>query len=368
MNFDFSDDQKMLRQTVRDYLTEHAPLSLCRAVLESEATHSEALWKGVAELGWLGTALPEEYGGAGFGRLELAVIAEELGRALAPIPFGPTAYLASEALLVAGTDEEKQAHLPKFAAGESIGTFAHAERLGQGGAGAVETKFARGKLTGTKIAVADGMAAHVAVVTAKVGKAIGLALVDLTAKGVSRTPVHSVDPSRSLATIRFDAAPAQLLGDGACGAAKVQKVLDRAAVYLAFEQIGGAQRALEITREYTIGRYAFGRPIGSFQALKHRLADLYVEIELARSNAYYGAWALDADAPQLGVAACGARATAIDAFELATKEMVQLHGGVGFTWEYDCHLFYRRAKYLAALLGGASEWREYLMQRLETAA
>jgi acyl-CoA dehydrogenase len=368
MNFDFSDDQKMLRETVRDYLTEHAPLSLCRAVLESDATHSEALWKGVAELGWLGTALPEEYGGAGFGRLELAVIAEELGRALAPIPFGPTAYLASEALLVAGTDEEKQAHLPKFAAGESIGTFAHAERPGQGADGAVETKFTRGKLAGTKIAVADGMAAHVAVVTAKVGKAIGLALVDLTAKGVSRTAVQSVDPSRSLATIRFDGAPAQLLGDGACGAATVQKVLDRAAVYLAFEQIGGAQRALEITREYTMGRYAFGRPIASFQALKHRLADVYVEIELARSNAYYGAWAVHADAPQLGVAACGARATATDAFELASKEMIQFHGGVGYTWEYDCHLFYRRAKYLAALLGGASEWREFLMQRLETAA
>ena len=365
MNFDFSDDQKLLRKTAREYLTEHAPLTLCRAVFESEAAYSDTLWKGVAELGWLGTAIPEEYGGAGFGRLELAVIAEELGYALAPIPFASSIYLASEALQLAGTAAQKQEHLPKLGSGAWIGSFAHAEKAGVQGPEDITTHFANGKLSGVKAPVTDGDSAHVALVTTRVGADVGLALVDLTGNGVTRTAVRSIDPSRSLAMLRFDSAPAQLLGGGACGWGTVQKLLDRAAVLMAFEQLGGATRAFEMTREYTLGRYAFGRPIASFQALKHRLADLYVEIELARSNCYYGAWALENDAPELGVAACGARACATDAFELAGKEMIQLHGGVGYTWEFDCHLFYRRSKWLAAALGGANQWREQLIQRLD---
>jgi acyl-CoA dehydrogenase len=201
-------------------------------------------------------------------------------------------------------------------------------------------------------------------VTARSGKAVGLALVDLTGDGVTRTSVRSIDPSRSLASIRFDDAPAQLLGSAHSWDA-VRHVLDRAAVLMAFEQLGGAQRAFDITREFCLGRYAFGRPVASFQALKHRLADLYVEIELARSNAYYGAWALSNESPELGRAAAGARASASDAFELASKEMIQMHGGVGYTWEYDCHLFYRRAKLLGVILGSAYQWREQLIQRLE---
>jgi acyl-CoA dehydrogenase len=364
MNFDFSDDQKLLRKTAREYLTEHAPLSLCRAVLESDAAYSDTLWKGVAELGWLGTAIPEEYGGAGFGRLELVALAEELGHALAPIPFSSSIYLASEALQFAGAAAQQQEYLPKLASGASIGCFAHAEQPGTHGPEGVATTFSRGKLKGVKTPVADGDSAHFAVVTAKTGKEIGLVLVDLTGSGVTRTAVRSIDPSRSLATLRFDGAPAQLLGS-ATGWSTVRKLLDRAAVLMAFEQLGGATRAFEITREYTLGRYAFGRSIASFQAIKHRLADLYVEIELARSNCYYGAWALGNDAPELGVAACGARASATDAFELASKEMIQLHGGVGYTWEFDCHLFYRRSKWLAAALGSANQWREQLIQRLE---
>jgi len=363
MNFDFSDDQNLLRKTARDFLTEHAPLSLCRAVLESDAAYSDTLWKGVAELGWLGTAIPEDYGGAGFGRLELAVMAEELGRALAPIPFASSISLATEAILLAGSKAQKQQYLPKLATGESIGTFAHSEQPGD--RGPVAATFKNGTLTGTKVPVPDGDVAQCAVVTAKQGKDLVLVLVDLNARGVSRQPVKSIDPSRSLAAIRFDATPGQLLGDASAGAATLQKLLDRAAILVAFEQVGGATRAFEMTREYCLSRYAFGRPIASFQAIKHRLADLYVEIELARSNAYYGAWALSTDSPELPVAACGARASATEAFDLASQEMIQLHGGVGYTWEFDCHLFYRRAKYLGALLGSAHQWREQLIQRLE---
>ncbi len=365
MNFDFSDDQKLLRQTAREFLTEHAPLSLCRAVLESDASYSDALWKGVAELGWLGTSIPEEYGGAGFGRLELAVLAEELGRALAPLPFASSICLAAEAIVLAGSQAQKERYLPKLASGEWIGTFAHAEQPGETGLHSIATTFANGTLTGAKVPVPDGDVAQCAVVTAKSGKDVALVLVDLTANGVERTRVRSIDPSRSLASIRFDGAPAQFLGDAPAGAAALQTLLDRAAVLFAFEQLGGATRAFEVTRDYCLGRYAFGRPIGSFQAIKHRLADLYVEIELARSSAYYGAWALSTDAKELGIAACGARASATDAFDLASREMIQLHGGVGYTWEFDCHLFYRRAKFLGALLGSANRWREQLIQRLE---
>jgi len=362
MNFDFSDDQKLLRKTARQFLDEHAPLSLCRAVFESDAVYSDTLWHSMAELGWQGTAIPEEYGGSGFGRLEMAVLAEEVGRTLAPVPFSSSCYLAAEAILLAGTEAQKQEWLPKLARGEAIGTFAQAEEIGT--PGTTQTKLTRGKLKGRKLAVADGMAAHFAIVTARSGKDLVLALVDLNAKGVVRTATQSIDPSRSLATIDLSGASGQLLGDGPIDASVVPRLLDRAAVLTAFEQLGGATRAFELTREFTLGRYAFGRSVASFQAIKHRLADLYVEIELARSNCYYGAWALGNDAPELGVAACGARASATDAFELAGTEMIQLHGGVGFTWEYDCHLFYRRAKWLGTILGSAHQWRDQLITRL----
>ncbi len=367
MNFDFSDDQKLLQKTAREYLSEHAPLSVCRAVLESDAGYSEAVWKGVAELGWLGTGIPEEFGGAGFGRLELAVLAEEIGRALAPIPFSSSVYLATEAILCAGTPAQKSEYLPKLASGEWIGTFAHTEKPGQHGPEGIGCTLARGTLNGTKLAVPDGSIADFAVVTAQSGNGVTLALADLSGAGVERQGIRSVDPSRGMASLRFNGVPAQPLGDPD-GWRLVEHVFDRAAVLMAFEQIGGAQRAFEITREFCLDRYAFGRPIASFQAIKHRLADLYVEIELARSNTYYGAWALSNESEELAKAACGARASATDAFVLAATEMIQLHGGVGYTWEYDCHLFYRRAKLLGLVLGSASEWRERLIERLGTDA
>jgi acyl-CoA dehydrogenase len=203
------------------------------------------------------------------------------------------------------------------------------------------------------------------VVVARAPQGVTLALCELDQKSVERESVQSIDPSRSQGKLTFRGAQAEVLGRPGSGWAEAQELLDRAAVLMAFEQIGGADRALAITKDYTMGRYAFGRPIASFQALKHRLADLYVAIELARSNAYYAAWALENRAPELATSACGARAAACDAFDLAAKEMVQMHGGVGYTWEFDCHLFYRRAKLLALALGSASAWREKLIQRLD---
>lgn len=362
MNFDFSDDQKMLRENARAFLNRESPLSLCRQVLESDASYSDTLWQAVASQGWQGTAIPESYGGAGFGRLELAVLAEELGRALAPIPFSSSVYLAAEALLVLGTEEQKRQFLPKLASGEWIGTVAHSEAPGEDG---LRTTLANGRLRGSKAPVPDGDIAHFALVTAKSGKDVGFAIVELGGGEVARERLQSLDPSRSLAALKFQRAPAEWLGGRPCGQAAIEHVFDRAAVLFAFEQLGGAQRAFEITREYLLGRYAFGRPIGSFQALKHRMADWYVELELARSNCYYGAWALSNEAPELSVAACGARVSASGAFELASKEMIQMHGGMGFTWEHDAHLFYRRARWLGAILGSTPVWREKLIARLE---
>lgn len=368
MNFDFSADQKLLQQTFREFLVARAPLSLCREVLESDAPYAPELWQGIGELGWCGTALPEASGGSGFGYLELALMAEELGRALAPIPFGPTVYGAAEALRIAGNDDQKSRHLEKIAVGARIGTLALTEAPGQNDVENVTASFAGGRLSGTKLPVSDGCVADIAIVAAHSAAGLSLVLVDLNVEGVVREALDSIDPSRPAARLIFDGARAELLGEEGQGEELVARLLDRAAVLMAFEQLGAASRAFEITREFVMGRYAFGRPIGSFQAIKHRLADLWAEIELARSNCFWAAWALAGDESELPIAACCARISATTALDLASTEMIQLHGGVGYTWEYDCHLFYRRARQLGVALGNVSTWRDRLMSRLDAVA
>jgi acyl-CoA dehydrogenase len=366
MNLEFSDDQKFVQKTARDYLTENAPLSLCRAVLEGNKPYDPALWKGVAEMGWLGTAVPEAYGGAGLSHLELVLIAQEVGRALAPIPFSSSVYLATEAILQAGSEAQKQKYLPRLAAGETIGTLALAEGLGDFDASsATGTSFDGARVSGAKVPVSDGAAADFAVVLAKEGAGHSLVLVDLEGEGVTRTALASFDPSRPLAKLVFQGARGERLGAAGSGAQVARDVLDRAAVLMGYEQIGGAERALEMTRAFTMGRFAFGRPVASFQALKHRMADVYAKTQIALSNGYFAAWALSNGSEELPIAACSTRVAASDAFVLASEEMIQMHGGVGFTWEYDCHLFYRRARALAAALGTPDEWREKLVSRLQ---
>jgi acyl-CoA dehydrogenase len=364
MNFDFSDDQKVLRDQARKFLSQHAAPARVRKILETDAPYDVELWKGMAEQGWPGTAIPESYGGAGFGYLELCVIAEELGRSLAPTPFSSSVYLATEAILLAGSDAQKKTWLPKLAMGEAIGCFALAEGVALSPT-AIKTRVRDGKLSGTKMPVADGDVADIAVVAARSDDAVSLSLVDLKGGGVARTAVKTVDPTRSHARIVFDGAGAEPLGAPGQGWALTQRILDRAAVLVAFEQVGGAQAALDMAREYALGRFAFGRPIASFQAIKHKLVDMYVATELSRSNAYYAAWALSTGAPELPVAAAAARVSATEAFWLSAKENIQTHGGMGFTWEFDCHLYYRRAKLLALALGSARHWKHELIARLE---
>ena len=369
MNFDFSDEQKQMRDEARKFLSEQCPPKAVREVLDGKAPYDKSLWKGLAEMGFLGIAIPEQFGGAGAGHLELCVIAEEMGRALAPVPFSSTVYLAAEALLIAGSDAQKQKWLPKIASGDAIGTLALFEGKGNPSPKAVKVTANGGVLNGVKKPVADGAIADFAVVAARTGSSgresdISLFIVDLKAAGVEVKSLTNIDLTRGQAEITFRNAKAEPLGAAGEGWSVITQVLDRAAVLTAFEQVGGADRALEMGRDYALDRIAFGRPIGSFQAVKHMLADMYVSATLARSNCYYGAWALSTNAGELPEAAAAARISATQAFQHCAKINIQVHGGMGFTWEFDCHMYYRRANAVALGLGSLSYWEDALIDRM----
>ncbi len=365
MNLDFSDEQKQLREQVRRFLSENCTSETVRSILEGPESYDKKLYQGLAELGVLGAAIPEEYGGVGLTHLELCVVAEELGRVLAPVPVSSSIYLTAEFLMLAGSEKQKETWLPKLASGEAIGAFAFAEGQGRMAPAKIKTAVSGGKLSGTKSPVADGDVADVLVVAAKNEKGnVSLYLVEAAAKGVSRETLETIDPTRSQARITFDGASAELLGAEGDGWHIATQVLDRAAVLMAFEQVGGADRSLEIARDYALERMAFGRPIGSFQAVKHILADMYVSATLARSNCYYGAWALNSGAAEFPVAAATARVSATTAFQHCAKNNIQVHGGMGFTWAFDCHLYYRRSNALAVALGSLSSWESQLIERM----
>jgi alkylation response protein AidB-like acyl-CoA dehydrogenase len=367
MNFEFSEDQNMLRDQARRFLEESCPPTVVRKVLESDADYDSGLWNKIVEMGWTATAIPEELGGLGLSYLELCVIAEELGRACAPVPFSSSVYLATEAILLAGSQQQKEKWLPKLAAGEVIGTFAMSEGPGRTTPASLETRAADGKLTGTKLPVPDAGIAGLAVVLARHdgGDGAALYLVETGQSGVGVEPVATLDPTRGHGKLSLDGAAAEPLGTPGEGWAVTQKLLDRAAVLFAWEQVGGAQASLEMAREYALGRYAFGRPIASYQAIKHKLANMYVKNTLARSNCYYGAWALDTDAADLPLAAATARVSAIQAYYFASKENIQTHGGMGYTWEFNCQFYYRRAKLLSVNIGSEGQWQDKLITAVE---
>jgi alkylation response protein AidB-like acyl-CoA dehydrogenase len=369
MNFDFSDDQKQLRDEARKYLAEHSSPKAVREVLDGKAPYDRELWKGLAEMGFLGVAIPETYGGSGAGHLELCVIAEEIGRALAPVPFSSTVYLAAEALMLAGSDAQKQKWLPKIASGEAVGTLGLFEGKGNPSPEGIKLTASNGTLNGVKRPVPDGAIADFAVVAARTGSSgretdVSLFMVDLKSDAVEVKALTNIDPTRGQAEIAFKNCKAEPLGAANEGWSILTQVLDRAAVLIAFEQVGGADRALEMGRDYALDRIAFGRPIGSFQAVKHMLADMYVSATLARSNCYYGAWALSTNASELPEAAASARISATQAFQHCAKNNIQVHGGMGFTWEFDCHMYYRRANALALGLGSLSYWEDALIDRM----
>jgi alkylation response protein AidB-like acyl-CoA dehydrogenase len=366
VNFDYTDDQKALKEEARRFLSAASPLTVARGVLENpDDGYDKALWVRIVEQGWCGATIPEAYGGLGLGYVELCALAEELGRAVAPVPFASSIYFFAEALLLSGTEEQKSELLPLVASGELIGTLAVSEGAGVLSEARIIGKVAGGRLSGTKLPVADGMAAQRAVVLAQGDVGLGLYLVDLTGDGVARTSVSTIDPTRGSARISFDGAPVEPLGEAGEGLELINRIQERGAILLAFEQLGGADRCLEVARDYALERYAFGRPIGSYQAIKHKLADVFVKNEVARANAYYAAWALSTDAPELPVAAAAARVAGSAAYWLASKEMIQTYGGIGVTWEADCHFFYRRARHLGLVIGAPRDWKRRLTDGLE---
>jgi len=366
MNFEFSEEQLMLREQARGFLSQESPPSVTRSVLNGDTHFDANLWQKVAEMGWTATTIPEEYGGLGLGYYELAIIAEELGRSVAPIPFSSSVYLATEAIMAFGSSAQKNKWLPGLASGEVIGTLALSERSGRTTAENLSVTLENGGVSGTKTPVADGMIANIAVVACR-GSAghVQLALVDLAQDSVDRTTVTTLDPSRGHASISLAKTSAEPLGQGEVSWSAFEALLDRAAVLMAWEQLGIADMALEQACDYAKQRFAFGRAIGSFQAIKHKLAGMYVKNSLARSNAYHGVWALASDSDSLQLAASTARVASTQASLFAAQENIQTHGGMGFTWEFDCQFYYRRAKMLSLALGSERHWQNRLVSALQ---
>jgi acyl-CoA dehydrogenase len=369
MNFDFSDDQKLLQEQVRKFLADKCPIKVVRRVLDGPETHADEVWKGLIELGVPGIAVPEAYGGLGLGALELCLVSEEIGRATAPVPFDTSVVLATEALKLAGSEAQKKKWLPELVAGRAIGTLAVSEGPQAPRPRSIRTGFAGGRVNGVKVPVADGEAATFAIVLVNTGgagdRALSLAIVDLGQSGVKKKRVETIDPARKHAELTFDDAAAELLGEEGDGWRLLERLYDTAAVLFAFAQVGGAEAAMWMARDYALQRQAFGRVIGSYQAIKHKLADCYVKLELARSNAYYGAMMLAEGGADLPLAAAAARIAATEAYDYASKENIQTHGGIGFTWEADTQFHFRRARLLALTLGGPMAWKDKLVTRLE---
>ena len=357
MNFQFSDEAEALRDQARKFLADKSGRDKARAVMNSGASHDAALWAEIVGLGWTALRIPEEHGGLGLSVLELCVLAEEVGRALSPVPFTSSVLLATEALLIGGTDAQKTKWLPKLADGTARGTVALSEGTAAPGTRS-KLQIVGGKATGTKLSVADAKGSDFIILSGP----DGLSLVETGAPGVTLTEVETMDLVRRSSRVTLKDALIEPLNGGA---AVLESFLQSSAVLLAFEGLGGADCAMEMAIGYAQERVAFGRKIAGYQAVKHRLADMYIKNQLARSHAYFGAWALSTGAPELTQAAAGARIAALDAFQFAAEENVQLHGGIGFTWESDCQFFYRRARTMALCLGSKAHWQELLVRSLE---
>jgi alkylation response protein AidB-like acyl-CoA dehydrogenase len=369
MNFDFSEDQKLLKEQVARFLSDNCPIEVVRGVLESDDYYSSKVWSGLVDLGLTGTTIPEEYGGLGLGPLELCVIAEELGRASAPVPFSSSVYLATEALKLFGTDQQKEKWLPQLASGKIIATFALTESAIEPNSNNIQCSFSSGKINGVKMPTPDGSYADICIAVikdkTKDGDGIGMAIIELNNSSVTKKLLSTLDETRNHAELIFNNTDADLMNNSDDGWNDVQQILDIAAVLMAFEQIGGAEASLTMAKEYALDRFAFGRQIGSYQAIKHKLADMYIKIELAKSNSYFGAMMLNDNGSDLKIAAAASRVAATDAFNYAAQENIQTHGGIGFTWEADTQFYYRRSQVLGLALGSIASWKDKLVTQLE---
>jgi alkylation response protein AidB-like acyl-CoA dehydrogenase len=369
VEFGFSEEQEELRRSVRRFLEDKSPVTEVRRLMETAEGYDPAVWEQMAtQLGLQSIAIPEDLGGAGFSYVELGLIFEEMGRALTCAPYFSTVALAANALLTSGDDAAKKDFLPGIASGETIATLALTEDSGRWDLDAVTCAARREAdgwiVTGHKMYVLDGLTANLILVVARTADGLSLFALDAEHEGLVRTPLQTMDQTRKQARLDLTAVPARLVGAAGGAAPGLEKTLDLAAVALAAEQVGGAQRVLEMSVEYAKTRVQFGRPIGSFQAIKHKCADMLLEVESAKSAAYYAEWAAAEDSDELGVAACMAKAYCSEAFFHAAGENIQIHGGIGFTWEHDAHLYFKRAKSSELILGDPAYHRELLAQRI----
>jgi alkylation response protein AidB-like acyl-CoA dehydrogenase len=369
MNFAFTDEQDELRKTVRQFLDAKSPESAVREQMETENGFDPAVWSQMGEqMGLQGLIVPEEFGGSGYGYVELGIVLEEMGRSLLCAPFFSTVVLAANTLIHSGDDAAKKTHLPGIASGETIATVAFTEPSGkwdESGITLEATAAGDGyTLTGTKMFVLDGATANLIIVAAKTGKGVSLFTVDGDASGLTRTSLSTMDQTRKQAKLEFANTPATLLGTEGEGWTTLSTVLDLAAVGLAAEQVGGAQKVLDMAVEYAKVRVQFGRPIGSFQAIKHKCADMLLEVESAKSAAYYGMWCASEMNDELPSVASLSKAYCSEAYFHATAENIQIHGGIGFTWEHPAHLYFKRAKSSELLFGDPTYHRELLARRI----
>ena len=369
MNFAFTEEQDELRKTVRAFMDSKSAEATVRELMETEDGFDEAVWKQAAEqLGLQGLAIPEEFGGSGYGFVELGIVLEEMGRALFTAPFFSTVVMAATTLQHSGDDAAKKAHLPGIASGETIATVAFTEPSGkwdEAGIEATATQSGDGwTISGTKSFVIDGHLADLIIVAARTDKGVSLFAVEGNASGLTRTSLSTMDQTRKQAKLELSNVPATLIGTEGEGWAVLGKVLDLIVVGLAAEQVGGAQKVLDMAVEYAKVRVQFGRPIGSFQAIKHKCADMLLEVESAKSAAYYGMWCASELNDELPSVASLAKAYCSEAYFHAAAENIQIHGGIGFTWEHPAHLYFKRAKSSELLFGDPTYHRELLAQRI----
>ena len=369
MNFAFSEEQEELRRIVRQFREDKSPETAVRELMATEKGYDDAVWSQMAEqMGLQGLIVPEEHGGSGFSYVELIVVLEEMGRGLLCAPYFATVVLAANTLMHSGDAAAQAAYLPGIASGASVATLAFTEDNGRWDeAGIAATATKKGDswvIDGHKMYVLDGHVANLVLVAARSAAGVSLFAVDATAAGLTRTALSTMDQTRKQARLEFTSTPATLVGADGGGWAVLERVLDLAAVALAAEQVGGAQKCLEMAVEYAKVRVQFGRPIGSFQAIKHKCADMLLEVESAKSAAYYAGWCASELNDELPSVASLAKAYCSEAYFHASAENIQIHGGIGFTWEHPAHLYFKRAKSSELLFGDPTYHRELLAQRI----
>ncbi len=378
MDFGFSQEQEMLRTTARKFLENECPSTFVRKMMDEPAGSTTELWQKLAEQGWLGLIYPEAYGGAGLGFVDLIILMEEMGRVVLPGPYFSTVLLGGLAILEAGSERQKKEWLTKIASGEAKVTLAWTEPNARWDARGItlSARAAAGGvvLSGTKLFVQDAHTADAMIVAARTAdgrnpeEGVSLFLVPGTAQGLEAKLLPTMDQTRKLCEVILNdvtVEPAALVGEWDNGWAPLSRVIDRATVALCAEMCGGAQKVLEVSTEYAKIRVAFGKPIGSYQGIKHKLADMLVDVENAKSITYYAAWAVDEEMAEAPLAVAMAKAYVSDAYRKVAAAGIQIHGGIGFTWEHDMHLYFKRAKGSEFTFGDATYHRERVAQLIQ---